>query len=109
MITKEKLVTSYFGYWPEFADGKIEKLTYDATRGIELAVHYIDSVKQKSAHIGLRFGSVSDVSLNNLLSEKVIDSLRIIGSEPHGISIDACYGLDGSFKCKDVEVLYVDA
>ncbi len=109
MIKNKELVTSHFGYWPEFSDGKIDRLVFDKTGTIELVIRYIDSEKQKSAHIGLRFSSVSDVILTELRSENVIDSLLISGETSHNISIEACYGVDGSFMCKDIEVLYVNA
>lgn len=52
---------------------------------------------------------MSDVILTELRSENVIDSLLISGETSHNISIEACYGVDGSFMCKDIEVLYVNA
>ena len=56
MIKNKELVTSHFGYWPEFADGKVMRLTFDYSGDIEIVVHYIDAEKQKSGNIGLRFG-----------------------------------------------------
>lgn len=109
MIKNKDLVTSHFGYWPEFADGKVNGLTFDVSGVIELVIHYIDGEKQKPATIGLRFSSVSDVTLNELRSENVIDSLSISANDPHTVTIEACYGLDGTFKCKEIEVLYVNA
>lgn len=100
---------SYFGYWPEFADGKIMRFLIEMPGTIELAIHYIDSEKKKSAHIGLRFYCVSEVLLRELGVENVIDSLQIVGEAPHSIAIDACYGIYGTFLCKDVEVLHVNA
>jgi hypothetical protein len=109
MIKNRELVTSHFGYWPEFADGKVMRFAFDYSGVIELVVHYIDAEKQKSGHIGFRFDSVSDVELMELRSENVIDVLGISGGGPHTVTIDACCGLYGTFMCREIEVLYVNA
>lgn len=109
MFKQMELVTSYFGYWPEFADGKVVRITYDATGVIELVIFYIDAENQKAAHVGLRFVSVTDVVITELRSENVIDSLSLSEDAPHRVSVEACYGLSGTFMCKNVEVLYVYA
>jgi hypothetical protein len=109
MIKKKELVILHFGYWPEFADGKVNRFTFDASGAIELVIHYMDAENQISGYIGFRFGSVSDVELTELRSENVIDSFSINASEPHTVTIEACYGLVGTFMCKEIEVLYVNA
>jgi hypothetical protein len=105
MLKKNELVTSYFGYWPEFSDGKIEKIVFDSGGALELTIHYIDVDQKKAAQVGLRFEAVSDIELTDFRSENVVDRLRIGGDAPHSVSLEPCYGLGGTFVCKGIEVL----
>lgn len=107
MIIGEVLVTSYFGYWPEFSDGKITRLTYERTGDISISITYIDADKRKAAEVSLKFSNVSNIELTDFKSENVIDVLAIEGADPVAVSLDACYGLSGQFTCERVEVVEV--
>lgn len=104
MIAHAEKVESYFGYWPLFCDGKIKSLTYIQPSVITLAISYVDAEKQKAAEVTLTFSRVTDVGLSDLRSENVIDALRIPEAFPAQVTLEACYGLAGSFKCVAVEV-----
>ncbi len=104
MIENADKVSSYFGYWPEFCDAKIESFSYNSSGIIELSIFYIDADLDKTAHITLQFDGVTEVSLSDLLSENVIDEISIEGSEPFTISMESCYGMGGSFKCNSIRV-----
>jgi hypothetical protein len=107
MITRAEEVESYFGYWPLFCDGKIKSLAYVQSGTITLAISYVDAGKQKEAEVTLTFSGVTDIELSELRSENVIDVLHIPQELPVQVTIDACYGLVGSFKCSAVEVSLV--
>ena len=109
MIENGEQVSSYFGYWPEFCDGEIESFTYKSIGAIELCVFYIDANLNKSAHVTLEFNGVSDAVLNNLFSTNVIDEISITGNDTFTVSIKACYGLGGEFKCKSIKVVNFNA
>jgi hypothetical protein len=105
MVENAEKVLSYFGYWPEFCDAKIESISYNKTGTIELCIFYIDSNLAKSAEVNLRFNGVSEVALDNLFAENVIDEISFEGTGPFTVTIEACYGLKGSFKSKSIEVV----
>ena len=104
MIKHAEEVESYFGYWPLFCDGKIKSLAYVQPGTISLAIFYVDAEKQKAAEVTLTFSGVTDVELSELRSENVIDALRIPDRLPAQVTLEACYGLAGSFNCAAVEV-----
>lgn len=104
MITRAEEVESYFGYWPLFCDGKINSLAYVQPGTITLAISYVDVEKQKAAEVVLTFWGVTDIELSELRSENVIDALRIPQELPAQVTIEACYGLEGGFKCSAIEV-----
>jgi hypothetical protein len=104
MILRADLVESIFGYWPEFADGRVTSFTFDAAGSISMVVSYIDSDLRKCARVGLRFSGVSKVDLSDLLSENVIDALHIPDLGAGIVDIQACHGLSGTFQCTGTEV-----
>jgi hypothetical protein len=104
MIAHAEKVESHFGYWPLFCDGKINSLAYIQPGAITLVISYADAEKQKAAEVTLTFSGVTDVELSDLKSENVIDALRIPEALPDQVTLEACYGLAGSFKCAAVEV-----
>ena len=105
MIENAEKVLSYFGYWPEFCDAKIESFSYNKAGIIELSIFYIDLSLVKSAYVNIRFIGVSEVALYKLLSENVIDEMSIEGEGPFTVNIESCYGLEGGFKSKSIEVV----
>lgn len=105
MIQRAEMVESYFGYWPEFCDAKITSILYEAHSSLILGLSYIDSDQRKVADIRLKFSGVSDVQLTDFCSENIVDVLRISPESPATVSLEACYGLNGQFICKAVEVM----
>lgn len=104
MITRAEEVVSYFGYWPLFCDGKIKSLGFSQPGTITLAISYLDAETQKGAEVDLTFSGVTDVDFSELRSENVIDALRIPEGLSGKVTLEACYGLAGSFNCAAVEV-----
>ena len=107
MINHAEKVESYFGYWPLFCDGKIKSFAFARTGTIALVITYIDAKKQRGAEVNLMFFDVTEVELSELRSENVIDALRIPEEFPATVTLEACYGLEGSFRCAAAEVLSV--
>lgn len=104
MISNVDKAISHFGYWPEFADGRIERFEYVRSGCIAMSIRYIDGEKGIGALVTLSFSGVSEVDLSELRSENIIDTLHISGQAPIQVRIEACYGLDGSFNCEAVAV-----
>lgn len=108
IIANSKRVEDYFGYWPQFCDGKILSLQFEKKGNINLRISYIDTDQNKRAITDLCFENVSEVELHELRSENVLDELS---TEKNGsmitITLEACYGLHGSFSCEKAEVVHV--
>ncbi|SEM12936.1 Immunity protein 50 [Pseudoxanthomonas sp. GM95] len=100
-------VESIFGYWPEFADGRILALSWQHADQLLLTIDYIDAEQRKRARISLLFSGISNLNLTGLMSENVLDSLEISGEGPVTVHLEACVGLCGSFNCARVEVIEV--
>lgn len=105
MISQAHIVASYFGYWPEFSDGKINSFAYEAPSSVLMGISYIDAETSKGARIHFRFDGVSEVDLSELKSENVIESLRITEVGPGLVMLKACYGLAGSFNFEAAAVV----
>ena len=104
---KEEIV-EYFGYWPAFCDGHI--VSYERIdNSIKLKIDYIDSDKSLRALIEISFQGTSDVHLSEYVPESVIDTLSILSGSQHWINLEPCYGLGGSFKCKHIQAIIVNA
>jgi len=106
MIANSGIVINHFGYWPSFCDARIEAINYSLPGTIELTLFYIDSDKNKSAHIALRFSGVAQLELNGLCSDNVIDELVIQAGKPLSVQLVGAYGLSGSFSCSGAEVVH---
>jgi hypothetical protein len=104
MISHSETVESIFGYWPEFSDGRIELFSFERPGTIFLRICYIDSNIQKAAVVSLGFSGVTDIELQGLRSENIVDVLSISSEPPTVVTIESCYGLCGTFKCTAVEV-----
>ena len=98
---------AYFGYWPEFCDGRIVGISYSLPADFRLAVSYSDVENGKAAEVSIRFSGVRELELENLRSHNVLDTLVIVEGSPTKVTVDGCYGLNGSFLCDEVEVISV--
>ncbi|OOG60528.1 hypothetical protein B0E47_02825 [Rhodanobacter sp. B05] len=104
MISHAELVESIFGYWPEFADGRIELFSFEQPGIVCLRIFYIDANIKRAATVSLRFTGVTEVDLSEFRSENVVDALSISSVSPSVVTIEGCYGLCGTFTCASVEV-----
>lgn len=104
MIAKADAVKAYFGYWPQFSDGRIVSL-FLSDGVIQLAVRYRDTDLGKAAEVRIRFSETSEIALNELASQNILDDLSVKGDGPFVVSLEACCGINGEFKCGAVEVL----
>lgn len=104
MISHAELVESFFGYWPEFSDGRIKLFSFERAGVISLEIFYGDFSNHRAAIVSLRFAGVTDIDLSELCSENIVDVLSVSPGSPATVTIEACYGLCGTFKCTSVEV-----
>ena len=107
MIRNQNAVIEIFGYWPQFCDARFTHFSYDSSNEIRVTILYIDAEQSKEANIEIVFSGVDEVQLQDLLTYNYIDEVSISNSSPHEVTIEACYGLNGSFKCSAVEVVNV--
>jgi hypothetical protein len=107
MISHAELVESIFGYWPEFSDGRIELFSFEQPGVICLRIFYVDSQIDRAATVNLQFNGVTDVDLSELCKENIVDVLSVSEASPFLVTIEACYGLGGTFMCTSAEVTAV--
>ncbi|HMW47079.1 MAG TPA: Imm50 family immunity protein [Cellvibrionaceae bacterium] len=101
-------VVEFFGYWPAFCDGHV--VSYENTgNSIKLRIDYIDSDKSLRALVEISFQEVSDAYLSDYVPESVVSNLSILRGSQHWVSLEPCYGLGGSFKCKSVQAVIVNS
>lgn len=107
-LVNEDKVIAKFGYWPKFCDAKITNLYFDfVSMSIEMSMNYIDLDKGVQSDIKLYFSHVSDYALQDIMEDNVLDELSVdaIDTDSIKVNFEACYGLNGSFRCKTAEVL----
>ena len=105
MIAHAEQVECYFGYWPDFSDGSINRFSYEDGATIYLTIDYIDSDQNKAAQVEIRFTGTSSIELTEFRSQNIIDVLRISHDQPIKVELEASYGLNGHFHCCAVEVV----
>jgi hypothetical protein len=107
MISHAELVESILGYWPEFADGLVEYLSFEYPDIVCLRIFYIDADLEKKIAVSLRFTGVTELDLGELRSQNTIDALHVSEASPATVTIEACCGVCGTFKCTSAEVTSV--
>ncbi len=107
MVSHTELVESILGYWPEFSDGRIEFLSFEHPDKVCLRILYNDANLGKQLSVSLLFTGVTELNLAELRSQNTIDALRISEPSPATVTIEAFYGLCGTFKCTSAEVTSV--
>jgi hypothetical protein len=108
-----KKTIDFFGYWPKFCDAKILSFIFDKTKerifSIQLRIYYIDADQNKNALIDILFNNVSNLDINNIFTENVLDEL-VINKDQNTVSsykveLISCYGANGVFVCEEIEVV----
>ena len=107
IINYQEEIRAYFGYWPMFCDGQIVSFSGNGD-AIEIEINYIDTDKALGALVRIEFLGVSEVDLSEYVSNSVIDTMRILSSSFHWVSIESCYGLEGIFKCTQIRAYIVN-
>lgn len=105
MVANSEAVTSYFGYWPEFADGMVLRFLFEAPGTISLSVRYGDAKTGRIGEVDLRFERVTRAELDELREQNVIDALVLIDGSPMEVRLEAAYGLHGSFASEAAAVV----
>ena len=107
MIANSSGVIAHFGYWPLFCDAKVESFSFSLPGTLKLSVRYIDADQNKKATIDLLFSGITNMELNELRTENVVDEIIIREGVEIEVSIEAAYGLCGSFSCTKGVVAHV--
>lgn len=108
MAEYQEEVLAYFGYWPALCDGKLVSFERNED-DIKLEINYIDTDKALEALVKITFRGVSDVELSENFPNSVVDTLKILSGNLHRVSIEPCYGLGGSFKCREIQASIANA
>ena len=112
-IESDNAVTSLFGYWPKFCDAKFQLLSFlkdaSGSKSILMRLLYLDSDIEIGAEIELLFNGVSNIDINNLYDENVLDELvfsmsEVSASSKYIVSIESCCGISGVFNCEKITV-----
>jgi len=118
-IGNAKLI-NIFGRWPSFHDSEIWKLICERTESgvsVEATIHVFEKTAEvdergfyrltKHTLVTLRFTGCVDVGLNDFNGQNVLNSLSVSDSSDGLLSVnfDSSYGLDGEFKCRQIEVV----
>jgi hypothetical protein len=112
IVKNGEKVKSLFGYWPQFCDARVVALSIkrlaSKNHSLTISLSYIDSEKSVAAEIEVSFFGVSAINLSDFFDDNVLDELSITESSSRegcfDVSMLACCGLTGSFKCELVEV-----
>ena len=107
MIANSSGIIAHFGYWPLFCDAKVESFSFSHPGTLKLSVRYIDVDQDKKATIDFLFYGITNMKLNELRTENVVDQIIIREGAKIEVSIEAAYGLCGSFSCTKGEVTHV--
>ena len=123
VVNASRLVEA-FGYWPSFHDAEVHQAILDRGAANErpsvtLLVNVFDSsgaVDERgyfdvriNVMVTLRFTDVNDLELSDLGAQNVISELRLEAQAGGRIAIELgpCFGLNGVFTCRALEVLDV--
>jgi hypothetical protein len=123
-------VSNVFGYWPDFHDAEVVRMSlhrtadYDSGPTIFMDVHVFEITKEvdekgyfKLQHhllVTFRFDGVHDVDLSGFNNQNALNKLvvRDIGTpafpEPqHEVVLDAAHGVSATFQCNEIMVTAV--
>jgi hypothetical protein len=70
-----------------------------------LNLFYIDVDNGHCGNVELRFAGISEVELDELRTENVVDALIIPETATQPVLLESACGLAGSFRCETVEVV----
>jgi hypothetical protein len=113
-----------FGYWHSFHDAEVHRAVLDRGGGddrpsVTLLINVYDSSGaldergyydvRVNVMVSLRFTDVEDLELSDLGTQNVINELRLEAQSSGRIAVELgpCFGLNGVFTCRAVEVLDV--
>ena len=119
-IGDHHLVTDWFGCWPSFHDGEVQRITLDRIAGstpsleIDLRGWLLNKsatgelVQSKEALVSFRFESISDLDLEGFNRQNVITALHIADAGDPGplrVEFEHCYQFSCSFKALSGKVM----
>ena len=106
-IGGEEKVTEIFGVWPAFHDAEVTSIACDRV-GREVVVTAV--LEAALARVTLRFFGCDEVKLEDFRRQNVLFSLAISheatnSGSAYRVVFDPSCGLDGSLRCRGIEVL----
>ena len=128
LIEGHQLIVETFGEWPSFHDAEVRQLAMTVFGDkkidpvVELVIHGWKMTNEitSTGHykllnpslIHLRFEGVSDLDVDGLNHQNVIERLVITATENSAeaslqIELEHCYGLSGKFSARKAKVLSV--
>lgn len=120
-IKNAHMVINFLRKWPSFHDAEVLKVELDR-KGPSLDIKFYTFLMLKEVDergyykldkeciIAIRFYSIEGLELVDFNEQNVISSLDFQQIESGGIKviIHPCYGLNGEFICKDIEIISVE-
>lgn len=126
-IINGNLLTDFYGEWPSFHDSEVVSIQLDRdgpslTASIYLfrMTSQIDErgyyILDKKAVVTLHFGNISELSIDGFNHQNVLFDLalndisdRQLEDVRFEVIFDSSYGVGASFKCKDIEIVSLQA
>ncbi|MDU0370104.1 Imm50 family immunity protein [Hymenobacter endophyticus] len=119
-IANASLVLEHFGYWPNFHDAEVKKVTFEANPGYYPTVTFVLAAfettastdergyfrQAKHCEIELRFTGIKEIDFDGFGHQNVIFSLKF--DEQHAdltCTLDSAVGLDAFIVAQAAEVV----
>jgi hypothetical protein len=113
-ISGDNTAERAFGSWASFfADAHIVTM-YVESAAHACTAHLTLRIQKRPLLVTLRFDGVTELRLDELREQNVLDALEIVdaidsnGQPCVGVTLDACYGAFGEFRCASVAVTAVE-
>ncbi|AIZ63955.1 hypothetical protein PK28_10130 [Hymenobacter sp. DG25B] len=119
-IANASLVLEYFGYWPNFHDAEVKKVTFEANPGYYPTVTFLIAASEmttstdelgyfrqaKCCEIELRFIGVKEIDFDGFGHQNVIFSLKFDEQDADlTCTLDSAVGLDAFIIAQSAEVV----
>ncbi|RPD47829.1 hypothetical protein DNI29_10345 [Hymenobacter sediminis] len=107
-IINAEIVREHFGYWPDFHDAEITKVTFEAHPGFWPSATFVIAISEPTKHgdVELKFTGIQEMTFDYFSHQNVIFELTFqeVGSNIE-CTFDSSVGLDASIVAEEVLVL----
>ena len=115
-------VVDWFGYWPSFHDAEVLSISFDRLSGCRASIHAFETTSELdraghyvvTKHVVIVFfmegftsdsEGVSNTRIESFNHQNVLRGASIIRRpEGYELSLQGCYGVDGSILCERMSV-----